>query len=129
MTRSLMIVLWAAAAAAAAPVPKPPPLDPFGNGYLGVYRDDQDELRIERVVEGGPAAKAGLQAGDVLYEVGPVQPTTFKQLQEVIGGLRPGTRVPVVVTRGDKKVSLVITLGERPENLNRPPPVPFPGEP
>lgn len=119
MTRSLMIVLLAAAGAAAAPVPKGPPLDPFGNGYLGVYRDDHDELRIDRVVEGGPAEKAGVQAGDQLYQVGPIQPTTFKQLQEVIGGLRPGTRVPVTVTRGDKKVSLVITLGERPEGLGQ----------
>lgn len=126
MLRSVTLVLLTAAAAAAAPVPKGPPPDPFGFGYLGVWKNTDDELRIDRVEPNGPAEQAGLQAGDEFYEIGTTQPKTFDDLRRAVGNLRPGTRLPVVVTRGGKKVSLTIVLGERPEHLSQPPPDPEP---
>ncbi len=128
MIRAVIIVLLMAATAWAAPVPKPTPPDPFGFGYLGVWKNTDDELRIDRVEPNGPAAKAGLLAGDQFYEIGTTQPQTFEDIRKVIGDLRPGSRVPVVVKRGEKKVSVVIVLGLRPENLN-PQPVPLYPEP
>ncbi|QEL14205.1 PDZ domain-containing protein [Limnoglobus roseus] len=126
MIRSVTIVLLTAATAWSAPVPKGPPPDPFGNGYLGVWKNTDDELRIDRVEPNGPAQKAGLQAGDQFYEIGTTQPKTFDDIREVIGSLRPGSRVPVVVKRGEKKISVVIVLGERPENLNQQRPILYP---
>jgi serine protease Do len=104
----------------AAPVPRTPPADPLGNGYLGVWRKNDEPLTIDRVELNGPAEKAGLKAGDILIKVASVVPQEFDDVRAVIGSLRPGTEVPVTVRRGEQKIQVVITLGERPANFGQP---------
>jgi serine protease DegS len=118
--RTLLFLLCVTTYAIAGPPPKRAALDPFGNGYMGIYRDTTQELLVERLEKGGPAEKAGVLPGDVLYEVGGIQPQTFEEVRGVIGDLRPGTKVPIIVKRGEQKISLTLTLGERPESTRRP---------
>jgi serine protease Do len=67
---------------------------------------------ISTVNPGGPAARAGLQPGDVVVEFNgrPVEDNT--QLVSMVVGTKPGTTVPVTVVRDKKRQTLNITVDE-----------------
>jgi S1-C subfamily serine protease len=113
--RAVIAVLAFQAVTAAAPVPADPPPDPLGLGYMGVYRDETNTLKIARVVEGSAAQKAGLLPDDVFVRVGPITgPKNFEEIRTLIIGLRPGTEVAVSVRRGSELKHVVITLAPKP---------------
>jgi len=64
------------------------------------------------VLEGGPAAKAGLKTGDVIQAVGGKPVSDVRGLQRVVAAIRPGTQVPLKVNRGGKEVTLNATVGQ-----------------
>jgi hypothetical protein len=70
-------------------------------------------VRAESIVEGSPAAAAGLQAGDVLLKVGDRAIANLQDYSNVLRALNPGDTVPVVVRRGDKELTVTVTLGGR----------------
>jgi putative serine protease PepD len=81
---------------------------------IGVRLDMQfagPGARVASVTEGGPAADAGLQDGDVIttFNGEPVDDAT--SLIVDIRSLRPGDVVPIVVQRGGSEVELEVTLG------------------
>jgi hypothetical protein len=45
-------------------------------------------------------------------------------MQQLLVGLRPGSRVLITVRRGDELKSVVVQLGTRPTNLEYVPPTP-----
>ena len=64
-------------------------------------------VSIAAVTPGGPAAKAGLQPGDVITAVnGTATPDTVT-LAAVLAGLRPGQQVPVTVTKTDGSTATI----------------------
>jgi S1-C subfamily serine protease len=70
---------------------------------------------IAAVTPGGPAAKAGLQPGDVITKVNGTAIPDTETLAAVLAGLRPGQPVPVTVTRPDGSTTTVhLTLGQLP---------------
>jgi S1-C subfamily serine protease len=70
---------------------------------------------IAAVIPGGPAANAGLQAGDVITKVNGTATPDTETLAAVLAGLRPGQQVPVTVTRADGTTTTVrLTLGQLP---------------
>jgi serine protease Do len=96
-------------------------------GYLGVRiqpvaGDLSDALGIpdnhgefvQSVEAGGPAEKAGLMVGDVVLSVNGKDVTVDQSLSYIIANLAPGTRVPIVVLRDGKKMTLTATVGRRP---------------
>ncbi len=111
MPRSLMIVLLTAATAAAAPVPKPPPPDPFEVGRMGITFTDEG-LGVSAIEPSLPVAKSGLRVGDEFVSVGPVEAKTRRDIQLLVGGLRPGTKLAVVVNRNGERHTLTVMLGE-----------------
>lgn len=117
--------LLIAGAAWAAPVPKTGKVpDPLGKGYMGVYavtdRGTGDAtLVIERVIPNSAAAVCGLQAGDKFVRVGPLTPTSFDDIRNLIGFLRPGTKIDLVILRTGRETAKTITLGERPPDFER----------
>lgn len=73
---------------------------------IGIYpAKDKDGFLITRVLPGGPAANAGLEAGDVILTVDDKEPATLNQL---LGA--EGTTVDLVVRKySGEKVELHIT--------------------
>ena len=72
-------------------------------------------LLVTKVATGGPAAKAGIHAGELITAVqGTVTPDPAT-LADVLAGLHPGQTVRVAVTRpGGAKQTLRVTLGQFP---------------
>ena len=106
-----------------APVPAPPPPDPLGFGYLGVKVANPDaagaDLTLSAVVDGQPAARAGLRVGDRLERLGPLTPRRFEEVREYVSGLRPGTRLRVEAVRAGRPVVVTVVVGVFPADLLR----------
>lgn len=100
-------------------------------GYLGVQIQaitpaiasslglpkNQGEI-IASVEPGGPARAAGLQQGDVVLRVAGQDVTPDDSLSYIIANTPIGTRVPVEIIRGGKKVTLTAMIGERPSEAS-----------
>ncbi|WP_294445690.1 DegQ family serine endoprotease [uncultured Mailhella sp.] len=95
-------------------------------GWLGVTIQDMDDntaralglknakgALIGSVLDGEPAAKAGLRAGDVIVRVGDTDIDSASALTRSVASLKPDTKVDIVVLRDGKEVKTTVTLGER----------------
>ncbi len=61
-------------------------------------------IRIDGVIDGTPAAKAGIRANDLLLGLNGNRTVNVEQLQDLLSGKNPGDQVKVQVLRkGDKK--------------------------
>jgi putative serine protease PepD len=76
---------------------------------------DKDGAVISGVSSGGPADHAGMQAGDVVVQIGSTPVHTNGSLRPAIRRYRAGQNVDVVVLRDGKRVTLHVTLGEASE--------------
>jgi serine protease Do len=111
----------------------------IGVGIAEVTKDVAEPLGLPRttgalvrnVESGGPADKAGIEAGDIIlkYDGKDIQRST--DLPRMVGNTRPGTKVPVTVWRKGQSRELSVTVAEmapeqaaRSGNPNRPPPAP-----
>ncbi|HEY8486717.1 MAG TPA: trypsin-like peptidase domain-containing protein [Limnochordales bacterium] len=79
--------------------------------YLGL--PDTRGALVEEVVDGSPAAKAGLQAYDVIRRLGRTDIETAQQLINELQKFKPGDRVPVQVWREGRLLTVLVELGER----------------
>ncbi len=70
-------------------------------------------VRAEGITEGSPAAKAGLQPGDVLMRINDQPIANLQEYSNLLRTLKPGQTVTVVVRRGEKELTLSVTLAER----------------
>jgi putative serine protease PepD len=89
------------------------------HAYLGVATGDASGsgatgARIEDVTSGGPAASAGLQAGDVVTKLGGTDVGGPNDLVAAIAAHKPGDRVTVTVQRGSESREVTVTLGTQP---------------
>ncbi len=95
-------------------------------GWLGVTIQDVDEntakalglkkaggALIGSVLDNEPADKAGLRAGDVIVRVGDKDIDSASALTRSVAGLKPDTKVDIVVMRNGKEVKTTVKLGER----------------
>jgi S1-C subfamily serine protease len=70
---------------------------------------------IAAVLPGGPAAKAGLRAGDVINAVNGTATPDTETLAAILANLHPGQRVPVkATTAGGGTTTVQVTLGQLP---------------
>ena len=69
---------------------------------------------IASVEPGGPARAAGLQQGDVVVKVAGQDVTPDTSLSYIVANTPIGSRVPIEVIRGGKRVTLTATIAERP---------------
>lgn len=68
---------------------------------------------ISQVVPGGPAAKAGLQSGDVITSVNGQKVTSANDLVTILAGLSPGQTVKVdYLNQNGNQKSAEVTLGQ-----------------
>ena len=71
-------------------------------------------LLVAGVTPGGPAANAGLQAGDIITEIDGQPATDPNQLAALTLTKRPGDRVAVTYERNGHTTTATITLGAQP---------------
>ena len=105
--------------------------------YLGITVSDTDETYADyfgipagayvRSVEPGYCAeKAGLQPKDVIVALGGHEITCINDLSRALEHFKPGDTVELVVYRGGGRLTLEITLDERPKTNNSDAPVQTP---
>jgi serine protease Do len=74
---------------------------------------------IGDVTPNGPAAKAGLQKGDVIEGLNGKDVNSINDLRLQIASMAPGTVVHLKVLRNGKERDVSVTLGELPEKANQ----------
>lgn len=85
-----------------------------GMAYLGVtpdYSSSVNGLKVTGVNDDSPAAKGGLQAGDIITRIGKIPVADIQGLADGLRANKPGVTVEIDVMRDDKKVTLKVTLG------------------
>lgn len=69
---------------------------------------------VSNVEKDGPAAKAGIRAGDVITHFDGKQIEHMTDLPRIVGGTKPGSRVDMQVWRKGKDQKLRVKVGEMP---------------
>lgn len=98
-------------------------------GFIGVAPDDLSKevaeaiglgkasgSLIRSVSPGGAAAKAGIEAGDVITKIDGKQIEKSTDLRRVIAGIKPGAKVSVQVFRRGAYKDLSMTVGVMPDD-------------
>ncbi len=67
---------------------------------------------VEEVRPGSPAEKAGLLPDDLIVYIDGEQIPNIKAFKEIMGTIRPGTKIALEVRRGDKLQTLSLTVAE-----------------
>ncbi|MBK1618801.1 hypothetical protein CKO42_10215 [Lamprobacter modestohalophilus] len=67
---------------------------------------------VSSLVENGPAAAAGLRAGDVITAFAGTEITDASQLRELITATPPQREVPLVVWRGSERIEVSVRAAE-----------------
>ena len=95
------------------------PIDEDIGQSLGLPKDRGEIVRTVQVNQ--PAAKAGIQQGDVIVRVDGKDVTPDETVSYLVANTRVGSRVPVDIVRGGKPMRVTVTVGQRPteEDLAR----------
>jgi serine protease Do len=127
----MSLSMMAVAQEAAKPVEKAPKAFTFtfggDGGYLGVQtveinKDNYTKfglssvrgVAIEKVVEGSPAANAGLRDGDVIIAVNGDEVASSRKLTRLITEIDPDHTAKITVLRNGSQQDVTATLGRRP---------------
>ncbi|WP_254512525.1 S1C family serine protease [Anatilimnocola floriformis] len=82
------------------------------SGAMGVQLDQKDDVaRIEKVMPDSAAERAGVLAGDTVLKVNEKEIKGRQNLIETVRNFMPGERINLLVKRGDKEMTLTVTLG------------------
>ncbi len=96
-------------------------------GYFGIEPEDISQeiadvyklptatgVHVRGVVPQGPAAKGGVEPGDIIVSINDLKVENTPGLLNQIAKLTPGSAARVVVLRNAKELPLSVTVGERP---------------
>lgn len=96
-----------------------------GRAAMGIYPAPVDQMTqaqdnlsvnhgilITQVVGGGAAAKAGLQAGDVIVQIDNTAIDTIPSLEDALISKNPGDHVTVKAYRANQQLTFTVTLSE-----------------
>jgi serine protease Do len=87
--------------------------------YLGVMMDfsnEQGGIALQKIMPGSAAAKAGLQAGDIILAVDQENLTGFMEMRTLLQRLQPGSEIIVTYKRGNVRKKTTVELGSLSEN-------------
>ncbi len=83
-----------------------------------VHKEDASGNSIEAVVAGSPGAAAGIKTGDIITRVEGQTVDSSHELEDLLVLYAPGRRVSVEVYRGGSYLTLMVTLGTRPDSTS-----------
>jgi hypothetical protein len=107
-------------------------IERFGgdHGYLGVHLDDLGEqlgeyfgvadgegALITEVVEDSPAADAGLQAGDIIIQIGDDEVEDSRDVTNFMRDTEENDEIQVRILREKQEQTITVTVGERPDDF------------
>ena len=90
------------------------------HAYLGVSAEDasinggKPGALVGAVAPRGPAARGGIQAGDVIVSVGSARISGVNDLVTAASSDKPGDRVAVTIVRGGRQLTRSVTLAKEP---------------
>lgn len=102
-------------------------------GYLGVYLQEltvdlaeamgaERGVVVNRVEPETPAARSGIEAGDVIIEYDGTPVSSIAQLQSLVAQTEVGKRIPVRVVREERERTIRVEIGEMPAEVAGLPP-------
>jgi len=103
-------------ASGASPSGKGPGGGPSRKTSLGTIPDfayPGEGVRLDGVVPGSPAERAGLLTGDVLLAIDETVIGNLRDLSTILKSLSPGARVTLTYSRGGERRSVVAVLDHR----------------
>ena len=77
-----------------------------------------DGVYIQQVVSSSPAAKAGLQQGDIIFKIDNAEVGDISAFQKVLLQHQPGDTVSITVNRNGTEQTVQVTLGEKPQAVS-----------
>jgi serine protease Do len=87
----------------------------IARGWLGVSVEDRDEgVTIATLDRNGPAAKAGLRAGDVVTAVNGDKIDSSRGLIRAVAVVSPGASVRLTIRRQGREMEIPVNVGRRP---------------
>ena len=89
---------------------------PASRPFIGIFMDtleDEDGIRITRIVNKSPADLADLRVNDVILKINDEAAKAPSFLSETLGQYDIGDRVTLTVRRGGKEIKIKLTLAER----------------
>lgn len=110
-------LFWLAVGSATA---QQPHVWPWYGMYIRPIRDAHGRrvLYVEKVVKDGPAARAGIRVEDLVTAIGSL-PVDFGDEYELLSWLskqKPGTRLPIVLIRTGRAMTVVLSVGTLPDS-------------
>lgn len=82
----------------------------------GAYIPTASQLGDKPILDGSPAAKAGLQPGDIITKVGNSTVDQSTSLTSLLSKHKVGDTISLTIVRGTKTLTVNVTLGAAPAN-------------
>ena len=79
-------------------------------GIMPDYTHNAGGLRVDSVIDDKPAAKAGVQAGDIITGLNGKDIADMRSYMQILGELEPGTTTNLIVKRGGENLTLKISF-------------------
>lgn len=80
----------------------------------GAYIPKSADLGQQTVIAGGPAAKAGVQEGDVITQINGTAINQTNSITSLLDKHKVGDKVALTIVRGGKTININVTLGMAP---------------
>ncbi len=85
---------------------------------VGIAESIYDGIFVTDVPTDGGAYAAGIRKGDRIQKVNGIEIVSGGELQEQISKFKPGDKVSVTVLRGEKPITLIVTLRNKAGNFD-----------
>ncbi len=86
-------------------------------GYFGTA--DRTGVLVAKVLEKGPAEKAGIKEGDIVRKFDNEDIKDVRELLDIVGSAEVGKKAKVVVLRNKRELVLNVEIGERPQEIEK----------
>lgn len=90
-------------------------LQPMSEDFASQYNIPNTGVIVAEVIEGGPAAQAGLQTNDVIISLNDTIVKDYEELQDFLKTREVGEKITVNIIRSGQQLTLSITLAEKPQ--------------